>query len=405
MDTRPALKPADRALGAVVVGGAWAIYLPLGMMYLALLLTLLLSGWVLMGQQRWREVMTAPGLRWAAALAALMALSALWSAAPAAEMPGQVWHYLLCTGLPLVTLGCPPEAAQRALGHFVAASALVAVLVVLGHFGLLPASPLWRTTVDAVGNQRIGTSLWLALGCALAVARASSARAGRSRWLLAGVITALALSLQDRRTGMALLPLLLLALAFTKGHSRSLRWGAAAVVVLAAALAWQASSTVRARFAEGITELQAPAAAATVATSWGQRLQMVHITLDMIREAPLLGHGVGGWLVQWQQRTVPGTPLAKQTTPHNEYLMVASQTGLVGLALLIGWLLAQLRAALRQGDAGVVALLVWLSMAGAGLFNVVLRDAKFGVPLLMLAALAGAMARKNTISGVSVARG
>jgi O-antigen ligase len=84
--------------------------------------------------------------------------------------------------------------------------------------------------------------------------------------------------------------------------------------------------------------------------------------------------------------------------------MVASQAGLLGLTLLIGWLLAQLRTALRQGDAGVPALLVWLAMAGAGLFNVVLRDAKFGVPLLMLAALATAAARLPAAPVLSQAR-
>jgi hypothetical protein len=39
------------------------------------------------------------------------------------------------------------------------------------------------------------------------------------------------------------------------------------------------------------------------------------------------------------------------------------------------------------------SLLVWGALAWAGFFNVVLRDGKFAVPLLMLAALAWAGAR------------
>ena len=49
-----------------------------------------------------------------------------------------------------------------------------------------------------------------------------------------------------------------------------------------------------------------------------------------------------------------------------------------------------LRQSWRAGPGSHAALLVWAAMAAAGFFNVILRDGRFAVPLLMVAALAWA---------------
>jgi len=118
-----------------------------------------------------------------------------------------------------------------------------------------------------------------------------------------------------------------------------------------------------------------------------------------VRERPWLGHGVGSWETLWQARTRSGTMLAANRTPHNEYLLLAQQVGLPGAALLLALLVACARAALRSGPAGLPMLMVWLAIGWAGLFNAVLRDAKFALPLLLLAGLTAALSHGEVTAG------
>lgn len=305
--------------------------------------------------------------------------------------------------MPFIALACPAAAARRGLRHFVWASVLVAGLTVLDRFHPLPASVFWDSTVQAMGNQRIVTSLLLALGVALALIEAADAQQTPTRrvlWLLAAVVTALALTLQDRRTGMVALPVLLAALAVSRQRTRPHAvWRSAALlggVALLAALTWQQSTSVRARFDEGLGELRAYQPTGVVATSWGMRMRMIDVTLDMVREKPLLGHGLGSWLTQWRQRTQGGGQLLEaQMTPHNEYLLITEQAGLVGLAVWLAVLATFLATAWRAGRAGEAALMVFVALAWSALFSVAIRDAKFAMSLLTLAGLAVAAAVRH----------
>ena len=165
-----------------------------------------------------------------------------------------------------------------------------------------------------------------------------------------------------------------------------------AALAVAVVAGWSAADGVRARFTEGLAELQAPGTVFTASSSWGQRLHMLQITAEMVKERPWLGHGIASWRPLWQQRTPVGTALHAHSTPHNEYLLMATQTGAVGALLLILALATAGRSAWHRGPAGTAALLIWTLLATACLFNAALRDAKFSLPLLTLAALANAAA-------------
>ena len=434
---RAASGPFGQALAVLAVASAWAIHLPLGSKYLVYLLCAVLAMSWLVKSGQVRAALRWPALAWPLALWLVLVLSASWSTAPPDAQWSHAWHYGRWLFMPLIALACPAEAARRGLRHFAVASTAVGVLMIADHLHHLPASALWSTTLGAMGNQRIAVSLLLALSAALALTLALDARHGRRQrlaWLLAAATTALAVTLQDRRTGMVALPVLLAALALSRqgiaagaSHdntvdedapqdtpslsstpppgsptttppSRRRAWprsaAALAGVALLAGLTWQQSDTVRARFAEGLAELQTYAPTGVVATSWGMRLRMIEVTLEMVRDKPVLGHGLGSWLSQWQRRARGGgSLLEEQLTPHNEYLLITEQAGVVGLALWLAVLATALASAWRAGRAGDAALLVWTAIAWSALFNVVVRDAKFALPLLMLAALAVAAGR------------
>lgn len=375
---------------------AWTLFLPVGLKY-PLWLGLLAWALARLGRQGLATLLRQDRPLQAALLFWLFGLvSAAWSPAPAKQILGQLGQYSLLLLTPLLAHGLPSAWAQRVLDHLCAACTLLGACVVWGALsGGLPwaGSGVWVTTFEAEGNTRILSSLLLAIGCALALERALCATAPRARWAwgLAGLLALLGVALQDRRSGMVVLPLLLALLGWQRLPNRRLRLGFVAVLVAACALAWQAAPGVRARFAEGLHELRHYQLDPTAPTSWGLRVLMIETSAAMIKEKPLLGHGLASWQGEWFQR-VPHTHylLIENSTPHNDYLLVLAQGGVLGLALLLGWWWQVLRQVWRPGPGPQAALLVWAALAAAGLFNVVLRDGRFAVPLLMVAALAWA---------------
>ncbi len=386
-------------MGSLAIASAWASYLPLGSKYFCYLSSALVAGVWLWQTGGWRALSRWPPLLAPLALWLLMALSAAWSSAAPSDMLSHLWHYGRMLLVPLIALALPPAWGRRALEHFVLASVLFATLTTVDRLQLLPVGDLLITSANAAGHQRIVTSLLLALGVALALARASDAsfsRKQRVAWLFAAVVIALGLSLQDRRTGMLALPVLLAALAIARQRSwrrSSLLLGG---VVVLAAFTWHTSSSVRDRFTEGLGELEAYRSSGVVDTSWGMRARLAELTVEMVGDKPLLGHGIGSWRSQWQQRSKGGGRLLEEhTSPHSEVLLIAAQTGTVGVALWIAMLATYLAQAWRAGRAGNDSLLVWTAIAWTALFAATIRDAKFALPLLMLAGLALAAGRKE----------
>lgn len=400
---------AGLAMRGLAVAGAWAMYLPLGSKYLVYLLLGAVSlGWISRTSQ-WRAALRSPLAAVPLAMWLMLALSATWSAASFDESWTSAWHYGRLLFMPFIAMACPPLAARKGMRHFVLASALVAGLTVLDRFHPLPAHALWSSTVQALGNQRIATSLLLAIGVSFALVEAADLRTPvrqRLLWLAAAVFIAVALTLQDRRTGMVALPVLLAALALSRQRSW---WRGTALlggVVLLALLTWHQSDTVRARFAEGVHELRTYRSDGEIATSWGMRVRMIELTLQMVKDRPIAGHGLASWVGQWHQRAQGGGKLLEeQLTPHNEYLLIAEQAGLIGLLLWLAVLATYLRSAWQAGPDGSAALMVWVAIAWSAVFNVAVRDAKFALPLFLLSALAlAASARLGADNSASPAQ-
>jgi O-antigen ligase len=88
---------------------------------------------------------------------------------------------------------------------------------------------------------------------------------------------------------------------------------------------------------------------------WSQRLDIWQQSLQMIREAPLFGHGLTALL-----------PRAKDQFPHDLYLSTWLYGGAVGLALLLASLLLVARGLWRAAPVGAVAGWERLSLAGMG---------------------------------------
>jgi len=125
-------------------------------------------------------------------------------------------------------------------------------------------------------------------------------------------------------------------------------------------------------------------------TSTGQRIEFYRNSLALFGQAPVLGHGTGRFHEKYAEH-VAGTKQVVTSNPHNEYLMVGVQSGLVGLGILVALLWALWRAAFRwEGMDRWLAqgMVVWLAVGCC--FNSFILDSREGMLFALLAGVYGA---------------
>lgn len=107
----------------------------------------------------------------------------------------------------------------------------------------------------------------------------------------------------------------------------------------------------------------------------GQRLEFYYHTVQVIREHPLMGAGTGGfaqaYAVYAKQADVP-----VPSHPHNQYLLIMAQVGIIGLSLLLWLFVQQWRWTSLTGGAtyGLLAKGLIVTIAISGLFQPALND-------------------------------
>jgi O-antigen ligase len=145
---------------------------------------------------------------------------------------------------------------------------------------------------------------------------------------------------------------------------------------------------------DGNRRLQGVSAAITallegsIATGESNRLQFLLVTGAMIAEKPIAGFGIGGWRQEYPVRA-EGLETAFMSTPHNDYLLYGSELGVIGL-ILLAWIFGALVvASLRnKSTKGTALLLVLVALVVSSMFNAMLRDWRFGVPMMLMIAIA-----------------
>ena len=123
----------------------------------------------------------------------------------------------------------------------------------------------------------------------------------------------------------------------------------------------------------------------SIETSQGQRLDYWHRSLLAVEEKPLMGHGVGSWRMNYHR--LGGMQKDAPSNPHQQYLLWAVESGLIGAVLLVGILFFQLKAALTLPESSRQTLLtVTFISATMGLMNCPYFGAGMGECLVFLAA-------------------
>lgn len=335
-------------VGAALIG----FTVPISVALDNVLLAVVLLGALFNAPAVWQIGMRNPVSRAAWLLFLMLAVAMFWGATPLREAAGILGKYIDLAFIPLLILAFAHPGTKRwAQYAFLAAMGLTLFFSYLvGLSGILPP---WMSDPASVNNpvifhSHITQNNMMAFGAFLALLNARAAVSSRER-LAWGAFALLAvvnvLFMVQGRTGYLLLLLLLGWFAWTtlarRAAARGRPWGwklgvaIGLVGAMVAASAYLASPRLHERVSLIVSEYQAwQTGASDIGSSTGQRLNFYANTLQIVSEHPLLGVGTGGFPAAYEQQT-QGQKVMKTRNPHNEYLMIAVQAGVIGLALLL----------------------------------------------------------------------
>lgn len=358
---------------------------------------LMLAGWLLSGDwpRKWQLMHRSPVAVAATALFLIIAGSALYSVADAQRIHMTVEAYAKLLFIPvIVSLIDTPSWRQRCWNGFVAGTVITLAHAYADIWFEIPWTRTYHNSRGGdtgVFQHHIAQTLVMAFLSAYSLHRAWRGQGvgPRLAWgtlclLAAASITHLSIA----RTGQVTLMMALLTLL---ALSVPRRWmlPALGAFLVAALLLGLTSSSIQNRFHQAYKEV-AGFQFRNDYSSVGARLQMWNVSLDLIREKPLLGHGAGSY-----------TPLAQKAfadekmcsigcaQPHNQYLLFGVETGLVGVLAFVALLASALVAWRRMPDHNpllpvYVAILGLTCLSDSGLF--IRAQAYFFVPVLGLLA-------------------
>ncbi|AMO25129.1 hypothetical protein GCM10027034_04150 [Ramlibacter solisilvae] len=144
------------------------------------------------------------------------------------------------------------------------------------------------------------------------------------------------------RSGYLVLMACALALAVFALRRPSARTRWVAVVMLAAVVAvLLGAPKAQQRVHQAVTEINTYSQLPD-RTEVGIRVHFWKNTLEMIGQRPLLGVGTDGFLTAYRHQVADKTGVAATETsdPHNQFLKIAAEQGLIGLAVFLAFLLA-----------------------------------------------------------------
>jgi O-antigen ligase len=388
--------------GRIDNAGRWAAIaigcaIPVSVVLDNLLLLVVLVCWLAGGNyvHKLAKLRDNPVSLCALALFGLLLLGLLWGDQPVEDGRRYLLKYLDLAFVPLfIYYFRNPATRRHGLLALASTLALVLALSFLVKAGLLaqggwvqgsPQSPV-------VFKFRITHNFLMAFGAFLYTWLAFSAPAGsrgRIFWGLLAMLAAVNVTLMvEGVTGYLALGVLALLLVATLLPRRIAIAGFIAVPLLALALL-AVPGPLAQRIVTLNQELQSwhPDVAARDSSA-GLRIEFYRNTLEIIADHPLIGTGTGGLPTAYADR-VRGTDMLATHNPHNEYLHIAVQIGLLGLTAMLLMFAVQWRSA-RQlptaQESGLARGLV-LAMAVGCLFNSMLLDHAEGLFFAWLSGL------------------
>lgn len=272
----------------------------------------------------------------------VLLLSTLWSSASftVALKAWTGWRSFLWMFIALAIFDS--RAAKLTFAALFVVPAAAAAVASFFAFDFGPAQELSDVKGGIILRNHVTQGMALTIGALLALLLAMRAKRGSAMqwiWIAAAVLmVANVIFVAYGRSGYVVLAITSVAavLGLWRGRAR----GIALLALIALTLgAIQFSPLINKRFDEGVQELQSTNAPEI--TSMGIRRVMWQTTAEIVRDAPLFGYGLGSYTDEYRTRIVKTQTGWKATLaedPHNQYLLILAETGLLGLAVF-AWFL------------------------------------------------------------------
>ncbi len=333
-----------------------------------------------------------------AAFAAFVLASGVWSADPEQGAIRAVFFYVPFVLLYLAVVAWWPHA--RAIAALATTTIVVAVPVAaLALFQYATGDIFWNSTLQQANVYSaffrvnaiffdpniLGRFLVLAILVAVAVAwKARDPRLVGALWAVTAVLAAGLVPTFSRSSALMLLVGLGLLSWRGLGGRRTLAFGAALLAIIAV-LAFSTSAAVR----------EATTSAERLEEVSEGRFGLVTGGLEIWREDPILGAGLGGFETRFEETLTPSEQRRiRVVVSHNTPVTVLSEEGLVGFALfmvLVVWTgVVMTRGASRVSDPGGWAIWSVQAILAGVLVHSLLYAALFEDPFTWVLAGAGA---------------
>lgn len=355
----------------LAVAMVFVLIFPIALMNVVAALTLLLfilsGGW----REKWEIIKAHPATRPSLLLFALFFIGVLYSSADISYSLRHLSKYRDLLLFPIAILIFSREdIRRRAYFAFLVAIGIAVLVSFSMRLGLLAQYIPGQEWVPFRG--RISYGFYLAFATYLMLHQALQAASLRAKvlWSIFAVVAAFdLLFLVSGRTGHLML-VALIALLIVQNLPLVKKYWLMVIFVLSAvtSVTVLTSPAISSRSNDIETAISKPEN-----SSIGQRLIFWQVSLRIIREHPLFGAGTGSFAVESVKFS--DYPEMKMDNPHNEYLLIANQLGLVGLIGFLAWLWVLFKASLQLPQKYRVAMqgLVVAMMVGC-IFNSFLRD-------------------------------
>jgi O-antigen ligase len=314
------------------------------------------------------------------------------------QAPGDAKLYLLkYLDLALVPLlgWAFVEKHHREYGLHALAGGLALVLLISCalKIGLLPPLSWLKGVEDSpfvVFKPRLTHNILMAFAAFLFawLACTAGSRLGKLCWGVLGALAVINIALMvEGATGYIQLIVLVLLFGWQRARLRGIGIAIAGSLVMIALLG-SVPGPFQNRVKEIFFDLKQADTHRPASTSAGYRMEFYRNTLTLIEKNPVFGTGTGSFPSAYAA-LVEGSGKKLSRNPHNEFMLIAVQTGILGLAALLWLLWLQWRLALQlptQLERGLAQGLV-LTMCIICMLNSALLDHTEGLLYAWLTAL------------------
>jgi O-antigen ligase len=266
---------------------------------------------------------------------AVILLDVLYSSAPWPERWASVWSWRkLLWGFIVLGLFADEQWKFRFIKFFVIVAACGLTLSYIGWSGLIPSKTNHFPGVFFTNHATQGMTFALATLCCLAMARIVRPEwrklcyFGACAFLVNVVFTSM-----SRSSYLAIFCVMLVWCVRTYGRKSFLLAGGG-VVALALALV-SLSPNLRDRIGIGVNEVKSYQTAPDL-TSAGVRVVFFKNALELFKDKPVLGYGTGSFAKEYRERfgsAEQGWRGSVTSDPHNQYLFILVENGLLGLCV------------------------------------------------------------------------